>query len=447
MSQRQHDRLPDDLLIGTSTASYQIEGAWNEDGKGESIWDVCMHRAGGQNADTACDHYHHWREDVALMRNLGYQAYRFSIAWPRILPKGSGAIEQRGLDFYSRLTDSLLEAGITPFATLFHWDMPQALWNRHQGWMHRDTCKHFADYAAVLYDHLGDRITNWITHNEPRVHISGYVGGGTPGLNGGFGAGLVAEHNILFSHALAVQAFRQSGRRGQIGITLSTGNALPLTDSRLDIAAAQVAVQYDVHWNMDAMLRGSYPELAHQPEVAALMPGGYEADIAFIHSQGSDFLGINHYRSNWAEHWPESPSGFRMVYDDRVPATEVTGIGQPVVPEGMYQILTMVAARYPGVPLYVTENGYADNIPLGQPSPLNDTARISFLERYIAQALRAVAEGVPLKGYFVWSLLDNFEWGHYEPRYGLVAVDSNTFKRTPKQSAEWLGRVARERRL
>jgi beta-glucosidase len=444
-------QFPHGFLFGAATAAYQIEGAWNEDGKGESIWDAYCHRPGSkENGDAACDQYHRYREDVALIKEMGLNAYRFSISWPRILPDGKGKIEQRGIDFYSKLVDELLAAGIRPFATLFHWDMPQALWLQHQGWMSKDVCQHFADYSAIVFKHLGDRVHDWITHNEPRVHISGYVvRNSAPGLGGGVRAGVVAEHHILYSHALAVQAFRASGRTGQIGITLSTGNAHPITPSEDDRRAAHQAVLHDVYWNLDVLYKGSYPaELTGLRAVAAIMPRGYEQDASTIHAASADFIGINHYRINWAEHNAESPFGFRFIYDEkRVPVKETTGQHWPVVPEGMYETLMLVGRRYPGVPLYITENGYADDLPASADPIVRDPQRISFLRRYLANAHRAMGEGVNLKGYFVWSLLDNFEWGSFNPRFGLIAVDYRNQKRTLKDSAKWYAGVAASRML
>lgn len=442
-------RFPPGFLLGAATAAYQIEGAWDADGKGESIWDRFLHdparTAKVENGDTACDSYHRFAEDIGLMKEIGLNAYRFSISWPRVMPSGKGRVEQRGIDYYARLTDGLLAAGIEPFATLFHWDMPAALWDSHKGWMSRDVARYFGDYAALMYERLGDRVTHWITHNEPRVHVSGYAGtGSAPGYGKGPEASVVAEHNILVSHALAVQAFRASGKQGAVGITLSMGNARPLGDTAADGQAAMRAVEHDVYWNLDAIYRGSYPSLARQGQVNALLPRGWETDCAFAREQGSDFIGVNHYRINWAEHDASSPFGYRFVYDrKRVPCEETTGIGWPVVPEGMYETLKLVGERYPGVPIYVTENGYADSIPASQAPRVHDPERISFLERYMGSALRAAEEGVPLKGYFVWSLLDNLEWGHYDPRFGLIAVDFRTpaLERTLKDSAQWLHRV------
>jgi beta-glucosidase len=429
-----------DFMWGAATAAYQIEGAWDADGKGESIWDRHCHRPGAtESGDMACDHYRRYLEDVGMMAKMGLKAYRFSLSWPRVLPTGTGAVEQRGIDFYKRLADALLERDITPFVTLFHWDLPVTLWDKYQGFMSRETSKRFADYADIVFRALGDRVTNWITHNEPRVHVSGYASsGGCPGLGGGQKAATVAEHHILLSHALAVQAFRDGGYKGQIGITLSMGDVDPLSGSNADQQAAADAIDHDVYWNLEAIYHGMYPRsLCDRPEVSALLPEGWKEDCATIHGAASDFIGVNHYRINWAESDSASPFGYRFVYDKRVPAREVTGLGWPVVPEGMYRTLMLLKKRYGETPIYVTENGYADSIPASEPPKPNDPERISFLERYMGQAKRAVSEGVNLKGYFVWSLLDNFEWGHYDPRFGLIAVDYATQTRILKDSAKW----------
>ncbi len=444
-------RFPDDFLFGASTSSYQIEGAWNEDGKGPSIWDVRGHRplANGQprpNGDVACDHYHRYRGDIALMKEIGLNAYRFSIAWPRIVPTGKGRVEMRGMDFYSRLVDELLAAGIQPVPTLFHWDMPAPLYDQYQGWMSKEVGHHFTDFAELCFRHLGDRVSTWITHNEPRVHVyCGYLGTEPPGYNGGVPAAIKAEHNMLVAHAQAVQAFRQTGIKGQIGITLSVGPAYPLTGSPADAEAARKAVEYDVYWNLDAIYRGRYPALADEPKIAVLFAPDRDEDCAFIHTHPSDFIGINHYRANFAEAKPDHPMGFDLVFDSRVQAEERTGLGWWVMPEGIYEVIGLLAKRYPGIPLYVTENGCAEKVPHDQPPRTDDPERISFLQRYMMNAHRALKEGANLKGYFVWSLLDNFEWGSYEPRFGLIGVDFKTQERTLKSSAWWLKEVIANR--
>ncbi len=446
--------FPDQFLLGCATAAYQIEGAWNEDGKGPSIWDTFAHTPGtikhGHTGDIACDHYHRYAEDVALMKEIGLDAYRFSIGWPRIVPDGVGKVNQAGIDFYSRLVDELLAAGIRPFPTLFHWDMPQNLFDRYRGWLGRDTAYRFAEYADTMFRALGDRVHHWITHNEPKnVHINtGYVGAGSPPqVGGGLEAGLAANHVIMLAHGLAVQAFRSSDCHGEIGITLAMGTARPLSDSKDDAEATERALAWDVFWNLELLFDGRYGELAERPRIAALMPRFDKHDLDVI-ATPMDFLGINHYRANWAEHDPDDPLGFHFVWGEREPCDERTGIGWPVTPWSMYETLELVNRRYPGTKLYVTENGYADAIPPGQPPKVSDPQRISFLRRYIASAAKAMVNGVNLAGYFVWSLLDNLEWSSgFQPRFGIVAVDFDTRERTLKDSAKWYRELLRTRRI
>ncbi|MBD3239698.1 MAG: beta-glucosidase [Chitinivibrionales bacterium] len=446
--------FPDNFVFGCATAAYQIEGAWDADGKGPSIWDTFAHTPGkikhGHSGDIACDHYHRYAEDVALMKEIGLGAYRFSVSWPRIVPDGVGKVNQAGIDFYSRLVDELLAAGIQPFPTLFHWDMPQNLFDRYRGWLGRDTAYRFADYAETMFRALGDRVHHWITHNEPKnVHISsGYVGAnGPPEVGGGFEAGLAANHIIMLAHGLAVQAFRSSDCDGEIGITLAMGAARPLSDSKEDAEATERAVEWDVFWNLELLFNGRYSDLTERPQVKALMPQFDKHDLEVI-ATPMDFLGINHYRANWAENDPEHPLGYHFIWGKREPCDERTGIGWPVTPWSMYETLTMVSARFPDVKLYITENGYADSVPPGEPPKVSDPERIAFLRRYIASAAKAMAEGVNLVGYFVWSLLDNLEWSSgFEPRFGIIAVDFDTQERTLKDSAKWYRELLRARRI
>ncbi|MGE5557258.1 MAG: GH1 family beta-glucosidase [Bacillota bacterium] len=444
--------FPKDFLLGAATAAYQIEGAWNEDGKGESIWDRFGHTPPptGKERDTgdiACDHYHRYREDVAIMKEIGLDAYRFSISWPRVYPSGKGKVEQRGLDFYNRLVDELLANDIKPFITLFHWDMPQALWDEHRGWLSRDVAGYFADFASVMFKSLGDRAHHWITFNEPKnVHVhAGYRDGhSAPGYKGGLAASFLAAHNIFVAHGMAVQAFRALNLKGEIGITEAAGFPHPNSGRPEDIQAAEVALEYDIFWHVDAICKGRYPELALSSLAAPYMPANYEADYPVI-STPVDFLGINTYRSNWISYDEKAPLGFRF---NDPPGVQKTGIGWPVTPEGMYDIIAAFHRRVPGVKLYITENGYAgtDKSDILQPDgKVHDAARVDFLRRYMANAKKAMDQGANLKGYFVWSLLDNLEWTSYEPRFGLVYVDYSTQKRYLKDSALWYKEVIARR--
>jgi beta-glucosidase len=444
--------LPADFVWGVATSAYQIEGATTADGRGESIWDVFC-RAPGRIADgssgaVACDHYHRWPEDVALLADLGVGAYRFSVAWPRVFPAGSGPVERRGLDFYRRLVDALGERGITPYATLYHWDLPQALEERG-GWRNRDTAARFAEYAAVVADALGDRVRNWITVNEPYVSsITGYAEGRhAPGTREGHGA-LAAAHHLQLAHAWAVPAIRAAVPDARVGVSLNLSPAVPATRSAADRAAAD---RQDLLVNRqftDPILAGEYP--AGLTEMfAGVSDFGFrrDGDLAAI-STPIDFLGVNYY---YRLHVADAPfataePAARTAYDigvRHVPPAGVrtTALGWPVEPQGLYDTLTGLAERYPGLPpVYLTENGCAGTD--AEPGP--DPDRIAFITGHLEAAASARTAGVDVRGYFYWSLLDNFEWARgYPARFGLVHVDYATGTRTPRPSFEWFRKVVR----
>jgi beta-glucosidase len=438
--------FPTEFVFGAATAAHQIEGAWAEDGKGASIWDAWAHAGHTKaTADVACDHYHRWREDVAMMKRMGLRAYRFSIAWPRVFPEGTGRIERRGLDFYSRLVDELLAAGIQPFVTLFHWDMPQALWERHRGWLSRNVASYFADYAAECFRVLGDRVQHWITHNEPKnIHVhTGYRDGSSaPGHKGGQRDCLLAAHNMLLGHGLAVQAYRASGHGGRIGITEAAGLPHPHSSDLKDALAAGYALEYDCFWHVDAICKGRYPELVNAAFIRPLMPANFEADYPVI-STPIDFLGINYYRDNWFSYDESAPVRFRFNDPPQIPRTPW---GNLITPEGTHGLLMAFHQRVPNMDLYITENGFAgtdQTEAVGADGRVADADRTRFLEQYLSHAARAVREGARLKGYFVWSLMDNYEWGTYEPRFGLVYVDYKTQRRYLKDSATWYRQLIR----
>ncbi|MBN6053350.1 beta-glucosidase [Nonomuraea sp. RK-328] len=436
------------FLWGTATAAYQIEGAVAEDGRGASVWDTFAHEPGrtrdGHTGDVACDHYHRWREDVALMSGLGVNAYRFSIAWTRVLPEGSGAVNVKGLDFYERLVDGLLEAGVTPVPTLFHWDLPQALEDRG-GWLDRDVSGLFAEYAAVVAERLADRVPMWITLNEPFIHMAwGYgLGVHAPGRALLLDALPVAHHQLL-GHGLAAQALRAAGARE----VLITNNLTPVwtaSDAEEDVAAAAA---YDTLHNRlfnDPVLLGTYPDLSaygiradgaagEGPELSAAL-GIRDGDLAVI-SAPLDGLGVNYY----------NPTRIAALADDVLPFTDAgvtgyptTAFGWPVVPDGLSELLTGLRERYGQAlpPVYVTENGCSQPDEL-TPEGVDDQGRVAYLRDHVAALERAREEGVDVRGYFVWSLLDNFEWAEgYHQRFGLVHVDFATGERTPKASYGW----------
>ncbi|MFG1700414.1 GH1 family beta-glucosidase [Nonomuraea sp. NPDC049309] len=424
------------FLWGTATAAYQIEGATGEDGRGPSIWDVFSHQPGrtrdGHTGDVACDHYHRWREDVALMADLGVNAYRFSIAWPRVLPQGAGRVNERGLDFYDRLVDGLLAAGVRPVPTLFHWDLPQALEDRG-GWLNRDTAERFADYAAVVAGRLADRVPLWITLNEPFVHMAyGYaMGMHAPGQALLTGA-LPAAHHQLLAHGRAVAALRAAGAR-QVALTNNYTPVRPASGDEADVRAAEA---YDILHNRlftDPVLAGTYPDMsAYTAELGFVRDGDLEIISAPI-----DALGVNYY----------NPTRIAAPADDALPFTDAgitgyptTAFGWPVVPEGLHELLTGLRARYGAAlpPILITENGCSQADVPGEDGVIDDTGRVAYLEGHIAALRRAMDDGVDVRGYFIWSLLDNFEWAEgYHQRFGLVHVDFATQRRTPKRSYHW----------
>ncbi|HET8741627.1 MAG TPA: GH1 family beta-glucosidase [Gaiella sp.] len=428
-------RFPPGFVFGAATAAYQTEGAAHEDGRGESIWDRFTALPGRiVNGDTglvACDSYHRFREDVALMRELGLDAYRFSIAWPRVLPDGRGAVNAAGLDFYDRLVDELLAAGVAPFVTLYHWDLPQALEDRG-GWPARETVDAFAEYVEVVVSRLGDRVSRWITHNEPWV-VSwlGYGRGEhAPGRRSDRDA-LAAAHHVLLSHGRAVEVIRRERPLAQVGITIDVIPIHPLTGSPADVAAAREEDGFRNRWILDPVLRGSYPEDMER-RFERILPPVLDGDLDSI-AAPLDFLGVNYYRRHVVR---AGPNGLGPVVVE-VPDGEHTSVGWEVYPEGLHELLLRLRDDYDLPPLYVTENGAAFG-DVRRNGTVDDPDRTSYLERHLDAVGRAVEDGVRVDGYFVWSLLDNFEWARgYGPRFGLVYVDYGTLERVPKQSYHW----------
>ena len=432
-------QFPNDFVWGTATAAYQIEGAAGEDGRGESIWDRFSHTPGktrnGDHGDVACDHYHRYREDVAAMQALGVGAYRFSVSWPRVLPLGSGAVNRTGLDFYSRLVDALLEANVTPFLTLYHWDLPQALQDRG-GFAAREIADWFGDYASVVGRALGDRVKHFIPLNEPQVFsVFGYLTGEhAPGVQDFATYGRVCHH-VHLAHGAAVRALRAEVPGARIGTALQTPPIDPLTGSDEDRAAAQRFDGFFNRWYIDPILLGRYPE----DTLEWLAPLGVpieDGDLSRIH-EPLDFVGLNNYTRMFVRAEPGPGLGAALAGKHRVPGARYTAMGWEIYPEGLYQLLMRFCTEYGNPPLYVTENGgaFAD---LVEDGAIHDRDRIELLREYIAAMARAMHDGARVAGYFVWSLLDNFEWAHgYAKRFGLIHVDYATGKRTPKDSARW----------
>jgi beta-glucosidase len=437
-------QFPAGFVWGVATASYQIEGAYDADGRGESIWDRFSKTpgkvAGGDTGDVACDHYHRMAEDVGLIADLGVDAYRFSIAWPRVIPDGTGAVNHRGLDFYDQLVDSLLEAGIVPFPTLYHWDLPQALEDRG-GWRSRVTAEAFLDYATAVTDRLGDRVGRFTTLNEPWVSaILGHVTGEhAPGLTD-LEAALAAGHHLMLGHGLVAQHLHSVGL--EVGYVVNQEAKIPASEHPADIGAARLADQKMSGWFVDPVAGRGYPDEAvadYGWDERPVLPG----DLDVI-AEPVDFLGLNYYTSSVvaAVDVADEERGDRRHDPD-----EVTDMGWPVVPEGLTLQLRRLADDYGFSEIYVTENGaaYADH--LGRDGTVEDRDRISYLSRHFAAAADALEAGVPLRGYFVWSLMDNFEWAWgYSKRFGLVHVDYDTQRRTPKASYRWMQDVIRSGR-
>jgi beta-glucosidase len=435
--------FPEAFQWGAATAAYQIEGAAREDGKGLSIWDVFCQQPGrvlgGESGDVACDHYHRYREDVALMAELGLQTYRFSISWPRVLPFGFGEVNEKGIDFYSRLVDKLLAAGIDPCVTLYHWDLPQSLQDLG-GWAHRETAHRFADYAALLFERLGDRATRWITHNEPRVtaDMGHRIGLLAPGIRD-LALNARAVHHLLLSHGLAVQAFRASGRKGEIGITHANTSFEPDDDSPETAAATELARDFDTRLYHDPIYGRGYPESVrrHYEERGAPFPV-QEGDLELIAAK-TDFLGVNLYSRNRVVAGPKRGKGFRYA-----PATlPLTDMGYEAAPHALGDFVRFVSEEYGGPRIYVTENGVCDNTP-----PVNgvidDQPRVELLRGFLAGLAEAIAGGADVAGYYVWSFLDNFEWAlGYSRRFGVVWTDYQTQERIPKASARFYSEVIR----
>ena len=436
--------LPAGFVLGASTAAYQIEGAATEDGRGPSIWDTFCTEPGriadGSSGAVACDHYHRYTEDVSLMRDLGLHGYRFSIAWPRIQPEGTGRAAKEGLAFYDRLVDALLEQGIEPMATLYHWDLPQALEDRG-GWLDRDTADRFAEYATVVGLKLADRVRHWIPVNEPNVHtLLGHgLGMHAPGRRLMFDA-LPAAHHLLVAHGKAAAALRAVGT-SSIGTANNHSPVWPAGDSAEDKQAAEL---FDVLWNRlfaDPMLTGQYPA-----GFAELMPGSLEQDLAVIRAP-LDFYGVNYYNPvrvaapdtalRTEPGLPTDGMPFAMV---PVEGYDRTDFGWPVVPDGLRETLVGLRERYGEAlpPVLVTENGCAyDDAPDAE-GAVHDQRRIGYLDGHLRAVARAVEEGVDVRGYYTWSLLDNFEWAEgYTKRFGLVHVDYANQRRTRKASFAW----------
>jgi beta-glucosidase len=441
-------RFPDGFHWGTATASYQIEGAWREDGKGESIWDRFTHTEGkikgGDTGDVACDSYHRYREDVASMRELNQTSYRFSIAWPRILPEGHGNANAKGIDYYGRLVDELLAAGIRPFPTLYHWDLPQALEDAG-GWPNRDTAGRFADYAHTVVRALGDRVESWMIFNEPQIFTAlGYrFGLHAPGRREP-AASLRAGHTVNLAQAEAFRAIKAECEGASVGTAFSMAPCVPAGDSEADAAAAERWHRYTNCWFLEPALFGRYPDAFPDGLPEAEM-GVREGDLDRARAP-LDFLGINLYTRSHIACCEGGPLGLDARHvgptGETGPRTE---FGWEVWPDALYDMLMRVTRDYARPVLEVTENGCSYGDAPDANGVVNDTRRIDFHRGYLEAVARAIDAGADVRGYHTWTLLDNFEWAEgYHQRFGLVYVDFPSAERTLKESGRWYGRVAAE---
>jgi len=444
------NQFPKNFWWGTATASYQVEGAWNEDGKGESIWDRFSHTPGkiknGDTGDVACDHYHRFREDVRIMQALQMKSYRFSIAWPRIQATGSGKPNSKGLDFYSRLVDSLLEAKIRPFPTLYHWDLPQALEDAG-GWPKRDTAQRFADYADLMMSALGDRVNSWMIFNEPWVFTTlGYLlGDHAPGRTD-LDAYLRSTHVVNLAQGLAYRAMKGVRPKAIVGTAFSMSPMQPATASPKDHEAAERAHLWQNVWFLEPALKGKYPDafIGVTPEMLGVQAGDMEKVRTPL-----DFIGINNYFRMMVSASRKDALNLNpisKIFPADVKAGGDTGpktdMGWEVYPRGLYEIVMRITKDYKRPAIEITENGCAYGDAPGKNGVDTDTRRIAYYRSYLRELAQAVKEGADVRGYHAWSLLDNFEWAEgYTKRFGLVYVDFKTQKRTVKESGRWYAKV------
>jgi beta-glucosidase len=439
--------FPNDFRWGAATSSYQIEGAYADDGKGESVWDrftrIPYHIENNETADISIDHYHHMLDDVQLMKQVGLKNYRFSICWPRILPDGRGKKNAKGIDFYNRLVDQLLENGIQPNVTLNHWDFPQALQEKG-GWLSRDSVDWFADYARVVFDILGDRVKLWSTHNEPWViaFLGFQIGIFPPGICD-TSAAYQVTHHLLMSHGKAVQVFRQGGYTGEIGIVLNLPRFEPASTNQADIDAFRRVYQNFYNLYLDPIFFGHYPHDLmnwlgyHQPK--------QEANDLDLISQPIDFLGVNHYSTEVVSYSLHGGSLKNKNQPVSAPGWGKTAMNWGINPSGLMDVLLDLKDNFNNPVVYITENGTAlEDVPDDQ-GVVRDWGRINYLRDHLRAVYTAIHQGANVKGYYVWSLWDNFEWASgYRPRFGIIYVDYESLKRTPKQSALWYSQVVAE---
>lgn len=438
-------QFPKNFVWGAATAAFQIEGAYNEDGKCESIWDRFCKTPGKveayANGEVACDHYHRLEEDVQMMKDLGLRSYRFSISWCRIIPTGVGAVNEAGLAFYERLVDLLIEAGIEPCITLYHWDLPQVLQDKG-GFANREFVDAFKQYAEVIFKRFGNKVKTFITFNEPWViTMLGYGEGvHAPGIRD-FSTALLANHHLYLAHGEAVNLYREMGLDGKIGITLNMTYAYPADPNcEADVLAAIRQDGYNNRWFAEPIFKGTYPEdmIEVFKQSNIVIPTFTEEEMAII-STPIDFLGINYYSGAYSKH---NPNQYPIQVDGVDKGFDKTQMEWQITPHALKDLLVYLQENYQPKSIVITENGAAFNDMVDLNDTVNDPRRIDYLKRHFVAMHEAIEQGVKLDGYFVWSLMDNFEWAFgYRPRFGIVHVDYNTLKRTPKQSAYWYKEV------
>lgn len=434
-------KFPKDFIWGSATASYQVEGAAREDGRGESIWDrFCASPgkvANEDNGDVACDHYHRYKEDIQLMKELGLKAYRFSIAWPRILPEGTGTIEERGLKFYSDLIDALLEAGIEPYVTLYHWDLPQPLQDIG-GWVNPKMPEYFLEYSKIVFDRFGGRVKKWTTLNEPycSAFLGYFEGRQAPGIQD-FASALQASYNLYVAHGLVVKEFRERKMDGEIGITLNLMPRHSYQNKKENEEAVRLADGYLNRWFIEPIMCGKYPEdmISHYRGLGITLPKFRAEDMELI-GQPVDFIGLNYYNDSFIQRNDNKwPLGGEIAVPGNMPVTDRQW---PITPDGLEEMLVRLKEEYHVKKIYITENGASFHDVVSLEHKVEDMARKDYIKRHLIAVHRAIQHGVPVEGYFVWSLLDNFEWAFgYGSRFGIVYVDFETQERIIKESGRW----------
>ncbi len=441
--------FPEDFVWGTATASYQIEGAVDKDGRGKSIWDTFSHKNGNivnnENGDVSIDHYNNYKEDIALMKELNIKSYRFSVAWPRIFPDGKGEKNNKGIDFYKKLVDQLINAGIKPMATLYHWDLPQKLQDIG-GWENNDTVKYFEEYADLVFNELGDKISFWITHNEPWVaaFVGNQLGIHAPGKKD-WNIALKVAHNLLLSHGKVVKNYKELNYKGKIGIALNLHTIYPESENEKDKLAAKNLDGYINRWFLDPVLKGEYPQdIFQQYDKLFDLSFIFQNDLKTI-STPMDFLGINYYIRNVAGYSETNILNYKIIDIKNVEKTEMNW---EVYPKGLYDLLLRIKKDYKKIDIYITENGAAFKDKIDTDGKINDVERVNYLKTHINELYKAIESGAPIKGYFLWSFFDNFEWSFgYAKRFGIVYVDYNTLERKIKNSGYWYQNVIKNNGL